>query len=165
LKFDFMSHQISSSSRNAVRGQGFTLIEVVLAIGLIGFSLLAIVGLMATAQRSSKEANESTAIALILQSSRGVLSGLSFTNLTNSLGTGSGVWMGFDREGRYLGRTTSSNAVNTNAAYRVQVLPANAAALTNYSHLRAVITISSPPPVFNQTSTFPASFVRYGSDY
>jgi len=145
--------------------RGFTLVEVVLAIGLIGFCLLAVVGLMASAQRSSKEANERTAVALILQSSRGVLSGLPLTNLANLLGSGNGVWMGFDGEGRYLGRTNSSNAVDTNAAYRVQVSPVNSAALTNSSHLRALISISSPPPVFNQTSTFPVSFVRYGSDY
>jgi len=145
--------------------QGFTLVEVVLAIGLIAFSLLSIVGLMASAQRSNKEANERIAMALILQSSRGVLSGMNYTNLTNSLGAGSGVWMGFDSEGCYLGRTNSSNAVNASASYRVQVLPVSASALTNYSHLRAMISISYPSPVFNQTSTFPVSFVRYGSDY
>lgn len=156
---------IPHTFRGALLRQGFTLVEVVLAIGLIGFSLLAVVGLMASAQRSSKEASERTAMALIFQSSRGVLSGLPFTNLTNLLGSGSGVWMGFDREGRYLGRTNSSNAVDTSAAYRVQVIPASAAALTNSSHLRALISISSPPPVFNQTSTFPVSIVRYGSDY
>ncbi|MEI8309613.1 MAG: hypothetical protein WCH98_02535 [Verrucomicrobiota bacterium] len=156
---------ITATPRGEILREGFTLVEVVLAIGLIGFSLLAVVGLMASAHRSSKEASERTAMALILQSSRGVLSGMPFTNLTNLLGAGSGVWMGFDREGRYLGRTNSSNAVDTNAAYRVQVRPVSTAALTNYSQLRALISISSPPPVFNQTSTFPVSFVRYGSDY
>lgn len=157
---------IPPTFRGALLRQGFTLVEVVLAIELIGFSLLAIMGLMATAQRSSKEANERTDMALILQSSRGVLSGMPFSNLRTSLGNGSGVWMGFDREGRYLGSGTSSNDANVNAAYyRAQVRPVNPAALTNYSNLRALISISFPPPVFNQTSTFPVSFVRYGSDY
>jgi len=152
------------SERDCVRA-GFTLVEVVLAIGLISFSFLAIVGLMAAAQRSSREASERTAMTLILQSACGTLSSLSFTNLRTALALPEGAWMGFEQEGRFLGRTNSVSALNTNTFYRVQVKPLNPASLTNYSRVSGVAVISFPPPAFNQTNSFPVCFPRYGSQY
>ena len=51
-----------------VRISGFSLIEVVLAIGIVSFALLAVVGLLPVGMKSSQNAKEQAAAAYVLNS-------------------------------------------------------------------------------------------------
>jgi len=52
---------------NKKKEQGFSLIEIVLALGIISIGLVAILGLVATSMTSSKDSKDDTNVALMLQ--------------------------------------------------------------------------------------------------
>lgn len=71
--------------KNRLRMSGFSLIEVVLAIGIVSFALLAVVGLLPVGMKSTQSAREQIAAANVLNSIANALrsaekNGNSFSN-------------------------------------------------------------------------------------
>lgn len=96
---------ISSSSRS-----GFSLVEVVLALGLCSFVLIAVMGLMAVSLQSSRQAVQITHAGKLVQGVSSHLLQAEFTNVTNA----SPKWE-YDYEG----------VVSTNAATKYYTLEAS----------------------------------------
>jgi len=65
------------------RPHGFSLVEVVLALGICSFVLIAVMGLMAVALQSSKQAVQLTQSGKIVQSVSSHLLQAGYTNLTS----------------------------------------------------------------------------------
>jgi uncharacterized protein (TIGR02598 family) len=125
------------------RSHGFSLIEVTLAIGVIAFALIAVLGLMPLGIQSSRDAGDDTRTSAIAQDvfnrMQGVLNAYVVSN-NGALPTTaqSGVTFYYDVDGRYLnGATpsapiTSSSSIAT-AIYLAQVTYGPPAAFTGAS--------------------------------
>jgi len=62
----------------------FSLIEVVLALGITSFAIISIIGLLSFGLQNSRESAEDTNLALITQTTTSLLRSLPFTNILNS---------------------------------------------------------------------------------
>ena len=83
---------------------GFSLVEVVLALGVISIGVVALIGLLTISTASSRLSDEDTVIAAIARQVDTELHNTSFANLP----TNGATWY-FDNEGHHL--TTAANAV------------------------------------------------------
>jgi uncharacterized protein (TIGR02598 family) len=136
------------------RIQAFSLIEVVLAIGIFAISILAIVGLMGTGLTSVENSSNSFAIANITRSLRANFETTAYTNVINA-GAAQTLAASYYTSSGYL--TNASDP----AYYTVSCTPAMTyqGATTNSlmsSPNAAVIAVSVlyPYPINTQTNTF-----------
>jgi len=67
---------------NIKRNQGFSLIEIVLALGIISIGLVAILGLVATSINSSKDSKDDTNVALMAQAVSAQIRSIGYTAVT-----------------------------------------------------------------------------------
>ncbi|XHR29728.1 MAG: Verru_Chthon cassette protein B [Chthoniobacteraceae bacterium] len=90
------------------RTNGFTLIEVSFALGLIVFGLLAMIGVLPTGLGALRSSTQQTMDAQILQQVSSQLSAQTFGNRTDFTNFSGPVKLYFDSEGQML--TSSSSA-------------------------------------------------------
>ena len=129
--------------------RAFTLVEVVIAIGVVALAGLSLLGLVEVAMQSSHDTDVQAAQATIVSTVTGKLSSQNFTNVVASLP--------FTTYFTGQGMETNASA----AIYRCDVIdvsPANSAA----SLMRQVqLQIRWPVPAYAQTNIVGASFVKY----
>lgn len=162
-----MNNPLSSSRRNVhERGQivgadprdssgifrGFSLVEVVMALGICSFVLISVMGLLVVAQKSAKDAIELTQAGKIVQAVGSQLLQSSFTNLRSL--TTNPQWS-FDYEGNDRSQTNAlvgTEYFKTVATPSVGILLPGAAA-TNTNILRfQVVTAMSGRTITNSIS-------------
>lgn len=93
------------SIRFAKCSAGFSLVEVTLAIGIVSFALLAVVGLLPVGLKSVKNANEQAGAANVLNVIAGSLRSASSSNRTNFSSRFAGQTVAFE-----IGGSTTSNS-------------------------------------------------------
>jgi hypothetical protein len=135
--------------------------EVVLAIGIVAFCVVPLIGALSVAYQQGREAQEKTELALVFQSVEAVLRGAvgrgtnSFASLQASLPQTNY----FAEGGQYLGTNLSASG-NTNL-YR-SVITTNALTGTpNRSGVR--IVVQYPPPSYHKSVTNQFSLFSYGT--
>jgi len=143
------------------RAKGFSLVEVVLVLGIVAFALIPAIGVLAMAYRSSAEARTNMAKSMVLQSAVAVLQNTERARLQQALG-GGGLEMGFGEAGRYLGTNASSSS---DLFYRVTATRTPGAPATNIFREDVVLEIAYPPPAFNETNRMPVRLFGYGSRF
>jgi len=66
------------------RREGFSLVEVVIALGITSFVIIAIIGLLSVGLQTSRESAEDTNLALMTQTTTALLRSRPFSNVFNS---------------------------------------------------------------------------------
>lgn len=157
---------VSFVSRKAAAG--FSLVEVVLALGIVAVVLIPLIGLLVVAQQQNRESREKTEIALILQTVESALRAESqlgtvgianrFNQLRTVVSTGSGTNWYFGVGGRRItGADPQNNALTQ---YRARFFSTNHDA----NRIVGVVTISYPRAAgFPNTNSFPLAIYRYGT--
>lgn len=127
----------------------FSLVEVVLAMGVFSFAFLSIIGLMASGLTSVKNASTSEAIANINRNLRASIQATPFTNFTS----GTAVTSYYTASG--FPTTASSTAPNTPFYTAVATTTASVypGAQTSPNDFSLVVAISYPYPAKAQTIT------------
>lgn len=104
---------ISPRSFRSAAG-GFSLVEVMLALGVISFAIVSLLGLLTVSSASSRYSEEDTAIAAI---ARQVDTELRNT-LTANLPTAGATWY-FDNDGKHL--LSAGDSIPIDAIYRCEI--------------------------------------------
>jgi prepilin-type N-terminal cleavage/methylation domain-containing protein len=160
---------------------GFSLIELVVALAVVAFCLLPILGLMALSSQQGQSSEQTTDLTLILQSQQAVLGAESFDTLKTQISTTPSLVYYYATGGRclnYVGQSPAT-AAPTSAFYKctVQQSTAQVAAATALAtqesasgvnpssddRICGILTIQYPAPGYALQKTFPLSFFRYGS--
>jgi len=94
-----------SFSRNRRRNSGFSLVEVVLAVGVVAFAFIPLLGLVPMGLNASRQAIDTTVEAQIVQQMTGQAQQTDFSQLANLAGT---TVTCFDANGNV---TTASSAI------------------------------------------------------
>jgi uncharacterized protein (TIGR02598 family) len=142
---------------------GFSLVEIVIALAVIAFCLVPIIGLLGIASKNGQGAEETTDSTLVLQSQETILQTQSFDSLTSQLKTGtpSPIYY-YAAGGRYLGQTiTTANSSLVLYRCTIQQTTTQLSAITD-DRLCANLLIQYPAPGYAKQKTFPVSFFRYG---
>lgn len=158
-----------SRPHSAVAG-AFSLVEVVLAIGVISFALVAIIGLFPVASRTAVESQRETRAALIAQqifadlrsaegTDRFVVTGpdpLVHTNGLNLSVDNSLLEIAYDQSGTAITNITagvfSNSYTSGNAAFLAQVLVTTNSGLPNLSRIEVTVQAPAPAPATNRSS-------------
>ena len=130
-------------------GRGFTLVEVVIAVGVLAFAAISLLGLMTLALQSSHNAAVQSTQATMVSTITGKLSSQNFTNTVVRLP----FTNYFTEEG-----------VETNAAaalYRCEVADVSSANPTTNFMRQVQLQICWPAPVYARTNVVVASLVKY----
>jgi Tfp pilus assembly protein PilV len=146
--------------------RGFSLVEVVIALGVTGFAITAVIGLMSVALNSSRSAQDETLIATMSSSLAGELRTGAFTNAKARLAAAPVVY--FTGEGRLtapLGEShTEATALQKGALYRcdLSLVPEPSTRTgTNAGLLhRMVMTFSWPVGSPRETRSIHASLLQ-----
>ena len=104
----------SSSRKLDPKDAGFSLVEVTLAMGLVSFALLTILGIMPVGMNTLRQATEQTVESQIVQKIGGEASLTSFGQLGTNF---SNKTFYYDDQGRYL---TNAGAAPTSTRYWVK---------------------------------------------
>ena len=146
------------------RREGFSLVEVVLAIGVIAFAVIPIIGTLMVAMESSRLAELDLKKTLLTRTVRSYLqteatSGLErFDDLVTELRAAGGRTMYLAEDGRLLSPT------NTNAFARCQVAIGPGGFSTNApDRAIASMTLQFPAPIYNTESKSILPLSRYGT--
>ena len=109
--------------------RAFSLVEVTLALGVIAFGLLAVVGLIPIALKASRDAVDLTRTSMIAQDVAARLPTLPYTDsqtpylppYTSATASKTATWF-YDAAGHWLTINQSATPPYTNAYYRVDVV-------------------------------------------
>lgn len=167
---DRVNPVLPNPSSGFSRRGGFSLIEVVLAIGVIAFAVIPIIGSLAVAMESSRLAELDMKKTLLTRTVRSHLqteaaSGLPrFDNLVSELrtsGASGGRTMYLAEDGRLL---PSSGTPPTNAFARCQVAIGPGGFSTNEpDRAIASMTLQFPAPIYNTEYKSIIPLSRYGT--
>jgi len=108
--------------RKHATGDAFSLVEVVIAVGVAAFALVALLGLLPSGLKTFKSTMNTAVGSQIAQRVFNDMQIANWSDLTNTVRY-------FDEQGNELTNTTSSNALN--CIYWVQVTTTNATTGTN----------------------------------
>ena len=125
------------------RSRAFTLVEVALALGVIAFALVAVVGMIPTALQSARDAVDLTRTSMIAQDAAMRLPTLPFTAGT----PGATITWYYDQNGHYLTIDTTAASPYASGFYRVDVVRGS---LNSYPS-------STTPPATPDPSYYPAN--------
>jgi uncharacterized protein (TIGR02598 family) len=132
------------------RNHGFSLVEVTLAIGLIAFALLAVVGLLPIGIQSSKDAGDDTRTSAIAQDvfnrAQGQLNAYVAANGALPSNPLTGIFFYYDVDGRFLAQATPSAPLSSGSAV--------AGAL-----YQAQVTFGAPAAFAGASATYPTANV------
>jgi uncharacterized protein (TIGR02598 family) len=145
---------------------GFSLVEVVIALGIVSFAVLAIVGMMPMALKSAQESMRETDSTLIAQRIFSELKTGSGGNRSITTDTNSGTqainlsadstnnFLGFKENGEVNGFTTSG-AQNANLDFYAQISVFTNTGVSNLSRVQIDITApAAAPPTARTTNSF-----------
>lgn len=138
------------------RQSGFSLVEVVLVIGIVAFALIPLIGSLAVAHDTSRAAQENMDVALVFQSTRSIVEKMEPATRRSGLNA-AGFEYFFTQGGRFLG----SNAADDQVHYRVRVIPDAAGSSPDLA--RVVLRAEYPAPSFATRTETPATLFYYGS--
>ena len=145
--------------QRSIRKQGrhaFSLVEVVLVIGVLAFAVIPLVGSLTVAYTTSRAAQRNMEAALVLQSSKTIVDQMNFDVLRTNLTSG-GLRFYFEQGGRYLG----TNAAASNIFYRCTVVTNATGVSTNLARLR--LQVAYPASNYPNQIELPSTVFRYGS--
>jgi len=151
---------------------GFTLVEIVLAIGITGFALVAILGMFPVALKAAELSKRETRATLIAQNVMADLKTGSFTDTaiwtgeslteTNrriplNLGNAGAYFAAFNADGASLGITNLAGSQYTNglpvpdAVFMTRVAVSTNAASTNLAHVLVEVSAPASGPLTNRS--------------
>lgn len=122
------------SRQPELRKLGFSLIEVVIAIGIVSFAMMAILGLFSVGLQSNRESAEDTTLALMSQQMNAWSRSQPFTNLTAS------NTVFFFNAGGELTRTANGDPATTagiDSHYSCTISPQTNSVSTNLIYLQS----------------------------
>lgn len=127
------------------RSAGFSLVEVTLAIGVVSFAILSVLGSMSVGLSTVRDAKKDTTFAQITNDVGSLLVQTSFTNLT-SLASGGPIY--FDQAGRQVDTPSTAlySAVISSASAVDPAYPGAPAGLLGTSARKWCITVNSLQP-------------------
>jgi uncharacterized protein (TIGR02598 family) len=139
------------------RREGFSLVEVVIALGITSFVIIAIIGLLSVGLQTSRESAEDMNLALMGQTTASLLRSRTFTNVLNSTNFGdTNADYFFDANGA-LTRDTSgapATSADTNSLFACTIsrrTPSLAPlSATNFIYLQYKITWPLSAPAANR---------------
>jgi len=138
----------------------FTLVEIVITLGIVSFCIIPMVGVLVIALNQSRIAQEQTEVALIAQSMEAILGGMKFDDLISSLSTPTGSpTYNFGEGGRSLSTSAANGASFYRCSYQKSAGPASS------DQVSVTLLIEYPAPGYGKQMSFPKSFFRYGSQY
>lgn len=146
-----MHCKVPPTSR-AIRAHGFGLVEIAIALGIISFALLSLLGLMAVGLNASKTAREDTVVASL---ARNVLANLKTLNYAQLSALGSTNFY-FTYDG------AATNSASSSAYYecRARILMPSQAMLSR--SVDVVLDISKPyRSAQTNGTTFSSSIAEY----
>lgn len=136
------------------RKTAFSLIEIILALGVIAFAIVGIMGLFPVAMKSAQESQRETRATLIAQqifsdlrtgtgTNRFVITGSSVnsTSTISLANQGASVVLSFDSAGAVLGTNSPSSFTNgvPNAAFLAQVSVSTNTGVPNLSQVQTTV--------------------------
>jgi uncharacterized protein (TIGR02598 family) len=127
----------------------FSLVEVVIAIGVVAFTVISLLGLTMVALRSSQDAGVQAAQATLVSTVTGRLSSQNFADTAASLP--------FTTYFTVEGTETNASA----AIYRCDVTDVSPAGSASNLMRQVQLLIRWPAPVYTRTNVVIASFVKY----
>ena len=134
--------------------RAFSLLEVVVALGVFTFAAISLLGLVTTALQSSHRAETQAACATIVRTEMAKLSSQTFTTNAASLPIIDYFTVN--------GTSTNGNTPDSSVVYRCGISDVSLATdPTNYMH-QVSIVISWPNHAFTQTNQVVGSFLNYG---
>lgn len=159
-------------------GRGFSLVEIVLALGLITICLVPLVGILGIALNQGRVSQQTLEVGLVLQSMESHLLGEaalgtvvaapgeggstnSFERLVSSLRGGSYPTRYFSRDGRPLG----TNASDALAFYSCSVRVLAQAQNSRWASVPAIVEIRYPAPGFEQSEIFTIPLFPFGTKW
>jgi len=148
--------RLAFGRRVGLRSRAFTLIEVVLAVAIVSFSLLAIVGLLPIGLASVRDSENDQAIGAIATQLRGQLQQISFdTTVTNNINQLPNSVNQYSSEGLLITSTVPTNiAPYYRASFALTPSGIAGSKFTSDNSWTVVVTLNYPAPVYNQTTTF-----------
>ncbi len=111
---------------------GFALVEIVIAMGVVTFTLVAIIGMLSVGMKSSRESTEDT---LIANMATAVLNNLRTTNSYSNLTLPASNEVYFDSMGRWDTNGSVFGASNSKSLYRCTYVLDNTNATTGGTNL------------------------------
>jgi uncharacterized protein (TIGR02598 family) len=156
-----------NSPPSRVDEAAFSLVEVVVALGIVSFAVLAIVGMLPVAMKSAQESMRETDATLIAQRIFSELKTGSGGNRTISTDSNTAMqvinltannstnnFLGFKENGEVMGFTTSS-AQNANLDFYAQISVFTNTGVNNLSRVQIDITApAAAPPTARTTNSF-----------
>ena len=120
-------HFCQSPSAAALRSRGFTLVETALALGIIAFAMVPLVGMLPLGMRISRSATDAMLSAQIAQRLAGMIQQADYSSLSadNSIAK---VYYYFDSDGQPIKQTGSTAPAS--AIYAASILLPSSNALT-----------------------------------
>lgn len=152
---------MENSPGKSLHSQAFTLIEIVIALSVIAFCIVPLIGALGVAYQQARESQEKTEVALVFQSMEAILQGSvnrgtnSFAALRASLPRTNY----FAEGGRHLGTNVSTPGV-TNF---FRCITTTNALSTNSDSYGVRVVVEYPAPGFNKKATNQFSLFRYGT--
>jgi uncharacterized protein (TIGR02598 family) len=139
----------------------FTLVEIVIALGVVAFCIVPLIGTLAVAYQQGRDSQAKTEVALVLQSMETALraSAMQGTNSFADLKSRLPLTNYFAEGGRYLGANASLSG--TTNFYRC--LASTNALNSNSNTFGIKMVIQYPSPTYNQQVTNQISIFRYGT--
>jgi prepilin-type N-terminal cleavage/methylation domain-containing protein len=162
---------MENSPGKSLHSQAFTLIEIVIALSVIAFCIVPLIGALGVAYQQARESQEKTEVALVFQSmeailqgsvNRGTMQGSLMNQSTNSFvafRTSLPRTNYFAEGGRHLGTNVSTPGVTN--FFRC-ITTTNALA-TNSDSYGVRVVVEYPAPSFNKKATNQFSLFRYGT--
>jgi prepilin-type N-terminal cleavage/methylation domain-containing protein len=155
--------------------QGFSLIEIVIAIGIVAFAVVPIIGSLVVAQTNARLAQRDFEICQVTRSTEALMRARSafgssnFSALVTVLSNSPGAEFFFNKGGRLLTNVSYPNpsGIDANAHYRVvaRLNTSTVPATVPTNRATAQLVVSYPAPDYQESVTNPVSLFPYGTSW
>ena len=155
--------------------QGFSLIEIVIAIGIVAFAVVPIIGALVVAQTNARMAQRDFEICQVTRSvealvrARSAYGSSNYSALVTVLSNSPGAVFFFNKGGRLLANVSYPNPTNsdTNAHYRVvaRLNTSTVPSTVPTNRTTAQLVVSYPAPGYQESVTNPISLFPYGTSW
>jgi uncharacterized protein (TIGR02598 family) len=132
--------------------RGFSLIEIILALGVIAFAIVGIMGLFPVAMKSAQESQRETRATFIAQqifsdlrtgtgTNRFIITGTNLGTNTINLSAGTNLFLAYDSAGAVLGTSAPSSFTNgvADAAFLANVSVNTNTGVPNLSQVQTTV--------------------------
>lgn len=165
-----LNHSSQKTSSTFELPLGFSLVEVVIALGIVSFAVVAIVGMLPMALKTAKDSMFETDATLAaqrifseLQTGSGVnrtVSTGSNTSATISLAANSTNILAFKSDGKPM-FTTASLAANPVVEFFAEILVSTNTGVSNLSHVQVSISHPAAAPTNARTTNSFTTLIGY----